>query len=101
MTTSPAKWLTHGPGRIFNTTWSRESVPQSPQREALPDPNIVDAAFHVKHEPKAIDPQEGYLEIDPNSEYEALKIWEEIGCITLSDEMKKAFSQQQSVEQEP
>ena len=101
----PKKWLSHGPGRIFGGQWS-ENISRGPNYDPSkhPQPQIqyVDAPFKVLAppvDPKSISSPEKpdqTLEIGKDLEYEAFKVLEDIGCITLSDDFKLAFEQQKS-----
>lgn len=116
--TDPKLWLSRGPGRLFGDHWSKDhnkALPassngsrprisndaQSQQSSRNESEEIVDAVFSVsspgKEEQKQLEDQSDnsqstqILSIKPEDELEALEIWENIGLITMSPELKEAF----------
>lgn len=95
MNASPAKWLANGPARIFGLHWgaSDKQVSNASNTPLLSHDDAIDAPFKVKSE--GVVKTEN-LEIDPVLEYEALKVWEDLGLISINEDMKKAFLMQES-----
>lgn len=114
----PRKWLSHGPGRIFNLGWSEDvskgtGAKNLPAPDANPQEQILDAAFTVR--PKALpapDPNSGavsspektpdsFLDVPSSLEFEAFKVLENCGLISLTPEFKEAFHQQEGTDPDP
>lgn len=116
----PRKWLSHGPGRIFNLGWS-EDVSKGTGAKNLPAPHdpqeqILDAAFTVRPKPALPAPSDpsapgsssspektpdSFLDVPSSLEFEAFKVLENCGLISLTPEFKEAFHQQEGTDQDP
>lgn len=105
----PRKWLAHGPGRIFGGSWSdnmSRGPNYDPNKNPAPQIQYIDVPFKALPAPINIEtgnsssPEKTKealsLEVPKDLEYEAFKVLENIGCITMSEEFKQAFDQQQS-----
>jgi hypothetical protein len=113
----PKRWLSHGPGRIFNLGWSEDVSkgtrdPNHPTRQRIGstrtvDETIVDAPFSVRALPApstnpsdpsnpSSSPEKKSLPITKELEYETLKVMENIGLISMSEEFKQAYEMQRS-----
>ena len=102
----PKRWLSHGPGRMFDNTWSKDQkqiaskVVAGQKSIEAPDDNEIEGTFVVKPVNKeaqdvpdqlALPSSQGdYLEIDEEEGMNVMKAWEKAGYITINDpELKK------------
>ena len=95
----PKKWLTLGPGKLFGNQWAKDSPNKSDEHEET-DPNTIEGAFisQEKLEDKTARTPEKtqltVLSISDGDQDEALKVLEDAGLITVSDEYKNAQESQ-------